>query len=230
MHIRVLVRRLRFVVPALLLLALLGWSAWLFASRWRPTPSDFPVQGVDVSEEQGPIEWWTAKKAGIDFAYIRATTGSQARDLRFPENWRWTFEAGIRRGALHVYSLCQLATDQSGNFMTTVPRSDDQLPPAVQIDFQPDCPARPERQVVIGEIGRFLHDVETHIGKPAILMVSSRFEDQYRLSDAFPRLLWAQQRFFPPSYFARPWSIWQASRHRRIEGVGAPVNWDVMAK
>ena len=150
--------------------------------------------------------------------------------MRFPENWRWTFEAGIRRGALHVYSLCQLAADQSGNFMTTVPRSDDQLPPAVEIDFQPDCPARPERQVVLGELGRFLHDVETHIGKPAILMVSSRVESEYRLSDAFPRLLWARQAFFPPSYFARPWSIWQATRHRRIEGVGAPVNWDVMAK
>ncbi len=230
MHIRVLVRRLRFVVPALLLLALLGWSAWLFASRWRPSPTDFPVQGVDVSEETGPIEWWTAKKAGIDFAYIRATSGAQARDLRFPENWHATLEAGIRHGAMHVYSLCQVAADQSGNFMSTVPRSDDQLPPAVEIDFQAECRARPERQVVIGELGRFLHDVETHLGKPAILLVSSRFEDQYRLSDAFPRLLWARQGFFSPSYFARPWSIWQANRHRRIEGVGKPVNWDVMAK
>jgi lysozyme len=230
MQIRVLARRLRFVVPGLILLGLLAWSAWLFVSRWRPSPADFAVQGVDVSEAQGPIEWWTAKKAGIDFAYIRATSGAQARDLRFPENWRWTFEAGIRRGALHVYSLCQLAADQAGNFMSTVPRSDDQLPPAVEIDFDPGCSARPERQVLVTELTRFLHDVETHLGKPAILMVSPRFEAQYRLSDAFPRLLWSRQDFFPPSYFARPWSIWQANRHRRIEGVGTPVNWDVMAK
>ncbi len=230
MNFRVYARRLRFVVPALLLLVLLGWGAWLLAARWRPSPGDFPVQGVDVSEETGPIEWWTAKQAGIDFAYVRATSGSQARDSRFSENWRAALDASIRRGALHVYSLCQSAADQSGNFMSTVPRSDDQLPAAVEIDFQPDCAVRPDRQVLIGELGRFLHDVETHLGKPAILMVSSRFEGQYRLSDAFPRLLWARQDFFSPSYFARPWSIWQATRRRRIEGVGEPVNWDVMAK
>jgi lysozyme len=230
MRMRVLARRLRFLVPGLLLLALAGWSGWLFASRWRPSPGDFPVQGVDVSEDQGPIEWWTAKKAGIAFAYLRATSGRQGRDLRFPENWRWTFEAGIRRGALHVYSLCQLASDQAGNFVSTVPRTDEQLPPAVELDFQADCPARPERQVLIGELGRFLRAVETHLGKPAILLISPAMESQYRLSDAFPRLLWSRQPFFPPWYFARPWTIWQASRMRRIEGVGVPVHWDVMAK
>ena len=42
-----------------------SWSSRA-ASRWRPSPTDFPVQGVDVSEETGPIEWWTAKKAGIE--------------------------------------------------------------------------------------------------------------------------------------------------------------------
>ncbi len=227
---RVLARRLRYVVPGLILLGLIAWCAWLFASRWRPSPSDFPVQGVDVSEEQGPIEWWTAKKAGIAFAYLRATSGAEGRDLRFPENWRWTYEAGVRRGALHVYSLCQLAADQAGNFVSTVPRSDDQLPPAVELDFDPGCKARPERQVVIGELDRFLHTIETHIGKPGILLVSARFEAQYRISDAFQRLLWSRGAFFPPWYFARPWSIWQASRFRRIEGIGAPVNWDVMAR
>ena len=227
---RVLTRRLRYVVPGLILLGLIAWCAWLFASRWRPSPSDFPVQGVDVSEEQGPIEWWTAKKSGIEFAYLRATSGAEGRDLRFPENWRWTYEAGVRRGALHVYSLCQLAADQAGNFVSTVPRSDDQLPPAVELDFDPGCKARPERQVVIGELDRFLHMVETHIGKPGILLVSARFEAQYRVSDAFQRLLWSRGSFFPPWYFARPWSIWQASRFRRIEGIGAPVNWDVMAR
>jgi len=227
---RIWMRRLRFIVPAIVLLGLAGFSAWLFASNWRPSLNDFPVQGVDVSEEQGPIEWWTVKKAGVHFAYIRATTGADGRDLRFPENWRWTYEAGIRRGAMHVYSLCQLASDQAGNFVSTVPRSDDQLPAVIELDFHADCPARPERAVMLGELGRFIAAVETHLGKPVMLKLSKAFENQYRVSDGIERLLWSDQPFFPPYYLARPWSIWRASSFRRIDGVGRPVNWDVMAQ
>lgn len=230
MHIRVLARRFRVIAGIALALAVCALCAWLFAINWRPRPADFPVQGVDVSEAQGPIEWWTVKKSGAQFAYLHATTGANQTDLRFPENWRGTFEAGIRRGALHIFSLCQLAADQAGNFVSIVPRSDDQLPAAVDLDFQPDCNARPERDVVIGEIGRFITAIETHLGEHAVLRVSKNFEARYRISEAFPRLLWSRQAFFPPYYLSRPWTVWQASSFRRIEGISGPVNWSVMAR
>ncbi len=223
-------RPLRWLVPVLILLGLAGVSLWMFASRWRPSPTDYPVQGIDVSEDQGPIEWWSAKDAGVQFAYLRATSGAEGRDAAFAENWRGAGQAGVRRGALHVYSLCQPAAAQAGNFISTVPRPDDQLPPAVELDFSGDCPARPDRAALIGELGHFLAAIETHIGKPAILLVSPGFESDYRVAEPFPRLLWARQSFIAPWYFARPWTIWQASRLRRIDGVGTPVHWDVMAK
>lgn len=230
MHIRILARRFRVAAGIALALAVTGLCAWLFAINWRPRPADFPVQGVDVSEAQGPIEWWTVKKSGAAFAYIQATSGADGTDLRFPENWRGTFEAGIRRGALHTFSLCQLATDQAANFVRLVPRSDDQLPAAVDLDFQPDCAARPERAVVVGELGRFLAAIETHLGEHAVLRVAKNFEARYQISDAFPRVLWSRKAFFPPYYLSRPWTVWQASSFRRIEGIGGPVNWNVMAR
>ncbi|WP_066794376.1 GH25 family lysozyme [Sphingomonas soli] len=230
MHIRVLARRFRLAAAIALVLAVTGLCAWLFAINWRPHPNDFPVQGVDVSEAQGPIEWWTVKKSGAQFAYIHATTGATGTDLRFTENWRGTFEAGFRRGALHAFSLCQLASDQAANFVRLVPRSDDQLPPAIDLDFQSDCAARPERGVVIGELGRFIEAIETHLGEHVVLRVSKNFEARYAISEAFARILWSRQAFFPPSYLSRPWTIWQASSFRRIEGLSGPVNWNVMAK
>ena len=227
---RTLARRFRVAAGITLAVALIGFCAWLFAINWRPAPGDFPVQGVDVSEAQGPIDWWTVKKSGAVFAYIRATQGAKQTDLRFPENWRGTFESGIRRGALHVYSLCQLASDQAANFVRLVPRSDDQLPAAVDIEFRDDCAARPEREVVIGELARFLTAIETHLGEHAVLRIGKRIEAQYRLSEGFSRVLWSRQAFFPPYYVARPWTIWQASSFRRIDGISGPVNWDVMAQ
>lgn len=230
MHLRILARRFRVLAGIALMLALTGLCAWLFAINWRPAPGDFPVQGVDVSEAQGPIDWWAVKKSGARFAYIRATAGATTTDLRFPENWRGTFEAGIRRGALHSFSLCQLASDQADNFVKLVPRSDDQLPAAIDIEFSPDCTARPERKVVLGELARFMASIETHLGEHAVLRIGKRIEAHYRLSQAFPRVLWSRQAFFPPDYLARPWTIWQASSFRRIQGVSGPVNWDVMAQ
>jgi lysozyme len=230
MSMRVLARRLRFLAVAAVLLGLAFFCAWLFVSNWRPSVKDFPVQGVDVSEAQGPIEWWTVRNSGVRFAYIRATTGARNRDLRFAENWRWTFEAGIRRGAIHVFSLCRLAADQAGNFVSVVPRSDDQLPPALELDFQADCPARPDRDVVLGEINNFLAIAETHLGKPVTLRIARKFEARYRVSEDIDRRLWSRQLLFPPYYLARPWTIWQASGLRRVDGMSGPVNWNVMAR
>jgi lysozyme len=230
MRPRLLWRRIRVFAGVGLALALIGLVFWLFAVNWRPSAKDFPTQGIDVSEAQGAIDWWKVKEAGIDFAYVRATIGARGRDRRFARNWRGLFQTGIPRGPIHVFSLCQLAADQAGNLVKTVPRAPELLPVALELDFDPSCAARPARDVVIGEIGRFLTAVETHMGKRGVLKISRRFEAAYRIGSAIERPLWSVQPFFPPAYFDKPWTIWQASSFRRVEGVANPVNWDVMAR
>ncbi len=44
-------------------------------------------------------------------------------------------EAGVQAGAIHRYSLCQLATDQAANFIRHVPRRADALPAVVWLDY-----------------------------------------------------------------------------------------------
>jgi lysozyme len=211
-----------------IVLALTGVVAWTFALSWRPSDK-YGFQGVDVSEDQGVIDWWTVKAGGADFAYLRATYGADGRDERFATNWADTYASGMRRGALHVYSLCRLAADQANNFNTTVPRVSDALPAAVEIDFDPECDSRPVRNVVLGEIRRFLTMVESHTGKPALIKISKRFEVTYQVTSAIPRTIWAVQDFFPPDYTARPWRMWQANDMRRIDGVNGAVRWNVVA-
>lgn len=202
--------------------------AFTLAMSWRPSDR-YQFQGVDISEEQGPIDWWTVKAGGADFGYLRATYGADGRDARFEANWADIYATGMRRGAFHLYSLCRLAVDQANNFNTTVPRTEDALPAAVDIDFSDDCSSRPVRTIVIDEIRRYLTMVEAHTGKPVILRISKRFEAAYQVSAAIPRPIWAVQDFFPPDYAARPWRMWQANDMRRIDGIEGPVHWDVVA-
>ena len=228
MRLRLWGRRIGRIGALGVVLALSGVVAWTFALSWRPSDK-YTFQGIDVSEEQGLIEWWTVKAGGADFAYLRATSGADGRDARFAANWAEVYATGMRRGALHVYSLCRLAADQANNFNTTVPRSDDALPAAVAIDFSDDCTSRPVRDVVLVELRRFLAMVEQHTGKPVLMKVSKRFDSAYRVTAAIPRPVWAVQDFFPPDYAARPWRMWQANDMRRIDGVNGAVNWDVVA-
>lgn len=201
-----------------------------YATRWAPDRAAYPFQGVEIAASNAPVDWAVVRGDGADFAYLVATRGADGREPGFESSWQAVEAAGLRRGAIHVYSLCRLATDQANNFNTSVPHSDDALPPAVAIDFEAGCVARPDRAVLIDELVRFLTMIETHMGKPALLKISARVEKDYKLTEAIKRPLWSVGNFIAPRYGAREWRMWQASDLRRIDGVGTPVQWNVVAK
>ena len=213
----------------LLSLAVAGGSLWMYAIDWAPSRQDYAVQGVDVSAANGAIDWTMVKARDVDFAYAVATRGADARDPSFAANWAGMAGAGIRRGAIHVFSLCAPADRQAGAFVATAPRDPDALPAAIDLSFDADCPARPAREVVLAEIRRLASVIETHSGMPAILRVAPDFEAQYQISAAIPRPLWSTGFFRAPDYLARPWTMWQSSTIRRIDGIDGPVNWNVVA-
>lgn len=216
------------LIGALALLA--SGVSWFIATRWQPDPSLFPVQGIDVSHENGDIDWWEVRKSGVQFAYMTATNGASAADTKFSENWQNADAAELRRGALHIFSLCEPGVEQAQNFVRTVPRVEDQLPPAVEIAGDGDCETRPEAAVVTRELKAFLSAIETHLGEHAVIRVSKQMEARYGISTSTaPHLLWSKRFFFEPTYLPRPWTIWQASSHRRISGISGAVNWNVMA-
>jgi lysozyme len=218
--------------------SIIGWTAlaagvlaaggWWTAIRWHPSREHFPFQGVDVRQETGAVDWHEVRAAGADFAYAVATIGSDQRDARFAAHWPEIAEAGLRRGAIHRYSLCRLAADQATNFVRTVPRDAESLPAAIELEVEPGC-AAPARTVMLQELATLLNAVETHTGKPALLKVSAAFEAQHGLTAAVPRPIWSTRMAFPPSYAARPWRMWQANPMRRITGVDGAVGWNVVA-
>jgi len=218
----------RFLL-VVVVLAILAAVSWRYATGWRPAPETFAVQGVDVDEANGVIEWNVVAGEGADFAYATATHGAGHRDRRFEDNWQGVAAAGLRRGAVHVWSLCAPGIDQANAFNTVVPRDLSALPAAMDFDFAEGCEARPERDALIGEVRRAVATIEAHTGKPVLLRVSRRFEREYDLSSALRRPVWAAGLFLKPDYAARPWRMWRASDIRRIDGIEGPVNWNVAA-
>lgn len=220
-----------FLIKAIMLvlvLAILAYAAWSFTTSWRPSRDQYPVQGISVSEANGDIAWHVLKATGTDFAYILATKGEKYRDSKFAENIAQARKVDIRYGAVHQYSLCRLASDQASNFVTTVPRSRNALPPAVRLAFEPDCNDHPARSAVLSELNTFLNQIEAHSEKTAIIAVTKDFDEFYKISSGVNRTFWLEENFFPPDYAAKPWVMWKSTSHLRVKGIEGPVDWNVV--
>ncbi|WP_253343437.1 GH25 family lysozyme [Sphingobium sp. OAS761] len=209
--------------------AALALAMFLYARGWAPSRDQYPAQGVTISADDGAVDWGTLAAQGTDFAYIRAAQGSDMRDAAFAANWRGARAAGMRYGAMLDYSLCRLASEQATRFMTTVPRDNAALPPAIRLTFDPACPARPGRDLVLSELNTLINLVEGHAGKPVLLNVTEAFDKVYDVGSGINRTLWLDGNFFPPDYATRPWVMWTATDMRHIDGVDGPVRWDVVA-
>ena len=203
---------------------------WNYAAGWAPSRDEYSVQGVVVGEANGKPEWAKLGATGVDFAYITASEGARGRDSQFEANLEGVQQAGIRYGALHHFDICRLASDQATLFMTTVPRSEQALPPAVQLDFSDTCKGRPNRALILSELATFLNQIEVHSGTPAILLLTKGFEEEYNVSSAIDRTVWLEGNWFPPDYSARPWVMWTANTARRVDGLEGPVRWAVVRK
>ncbi|MBB5685076.1 GH25 family lysozyme [Sphingobium boeckii] len=228
MAVRTWKRRLIWLAAVAIVTAIAALGLYRYAQSWAPARETYPMQGVELSADQGTVEWPTLKARGVDFAYLRATSGEDGRDPAFPQHWQDAEAAGIGRGAVHVYNLCRTGHDQATNFIATVPREQNALPPAIEFAFQGNCAARPSRDALVKEIETLVEMIEAHAGKNAILHISPDFEDSYRLATAIDRNLWLSREFLPPAYGGRPWVMWQASAMRQIEGIDGPVNWNVI--
>lgn len=223
-----LLGRLAWLTIIILVLGILAWLGWRAALGWAPSRDQYPLQGITVSEDDGPLAWPTLKAMQTDFAYIRASAGANHRDSRFQENLRGANAQGIRAGAWHAYSLCRLASDQASAFVTTVPRNTDNLPPAISLSLEGNCTDRPGRSLVLAELNTLINQIESHAGKPAILRITPDFEKTYRISEGISRTVWLTGNFFPPDYAVKPWVMWQANAMHAIKGAPKPVRWNVV--
>lgn len=221
----------QMMARALVALAIVGafaLAAWAYARGWAPDRNLYPMQGVSVDSRVGAVDWGTLAAQGTDFAYIRAASGER-RDPGFGRNWAEARAVGLRYGAMLDFSLCRLASDQATLFMTTVPRDNAALPPAIRLAFDPACPGRPGRDTLLAELNTLVNLVEGHAGKPVLINVSPDFDALYDIGSGINRTLWLDGNFFPPDYASRRWVMWTASDMRRIDGITGPVRWNVVA-
>ena len=221
--------RLRLAALALLLAIVAGGWGWWQARHWAPARADFPVQGALVGSRDGATDFRALRAIGADFVYLEASDGASARDPGFADNLEQVRASGLRFGAVHSYDPCFPAERQAANFVTTVPRDDTLLPPAISLDRLADACSDPVSEAAVeSELTTFLNQVEGHVGKPAVLKVAPGFEERYHIAERVERNLWLERDWFQPDYAGRPWTLWTANSSLHTEAGPEPVRWVVL--
>ncbi|MEM6374930.1 MAG: GH25 family lysozyme [Pseudomonadota bacterium] len=196
----------------------------------RP-PSSYPVHGLDVSRFQGQIDWQKVRRAGIEFAFLKATEGGDLLDPRFSENWREARRAGIARGAYHFYYFCTPPDVQARWFIRNVPRQNTALPPVLDLEwnpFSPTCTRRTPGAEVRRQARIFMDLVEAHYGKRPIIYTTVEFYRQTDLGQLREEF-WLRSTAQTPdkTYPGQSWSFWQYTGTGLMPGVSGDVDINV---
>jgi lysozyme len=220
-------RRSYWLAVAALVAAAIWWLTRTESGDWHPSTLHYPRQGIDVSHHQGNIDWPLLPNAGVDFAYIKATEGGDYRDPLFAENWAGAKAVGIERGGYHFFSLCRPGAEQAANFIATVPRVADALPPAIDLEYLGNCDKPVSVAAFQRELNTFIRLVERRYQQRVILYLTGEFDRTYQVSARVDRPLWLRSILTEPGFGARPWTLWQASSFRRLPGIAGRVDWNV---
>lgn len=183
----------------------------------EPSLEAYPVRGVDVSRYQGTIDWQVLASQNLSFAFIKATEGSSHQDPCFEANWYGAQGTELYIGAYHFFSYESSGETQAQNFIETVGRADNMLPPVVDLEFYGKYYDEPLSKSETRTILRDLLDaLEDYYEVKPIIYTTPRAYYSYILGGGFGDYpMWIRDVHVEP--FVR-WSFWQYSDQGWMEG------------
>lgn len=238
---KVKLRRLGSLQLALVLAAVAAGVAIVVHFTWptadvRTTALSVPgcqrgptVAGIDVSYYQQAIAWPRVRRAGIRFAFIRASDGLTLADPRFAKNWQGAKRAGLLRGAYQYFRPEQSALDQADLLIAAIDRDPGELPPVIDVESTGGASAAE----LATSIRTWVDRVRTRLGVEPIVYTGPDFwRTRVAGADLARQPLWIAH-YTPtcPTVPApwRRWTFWQHADTGRVPGIAGPVDLDVFA-
>jgi lysozyme len=187
------------------------------------------MSGIDVSQFQREIDWQQVRRAGITFAFIKATDGVSGCDPFFTPNWQKARVAHIRRGAYHFLRPQIDAEQQAHFFLGKLNQDAGELPPVLDVEVLTST--TPDG--LIASARTWLDVVKSELNCLPILYTGSAFwRNTLRNSDKFVEFpLWiahyttAPNPLMPSAW--KKWTFWQFSPVGKVAGVTGNVDLDV---
>lgn len=206
----------------------------LLAAACSPSGPDTPAapirtgllppgaEGIDLSHHNGAVDWARLGTEPMEFAYLKATEGTDHQDARFQENWLAATRLGWRTGAYHFYLLCRDGAPQAENFIRQVEVRAGTLPPAVDLEHAHNCTPKTSRAETLDQLRVFLSALEDEYGAVPVIYTTPAFRAEWLAGEGFERHpLWIRSLDGPPE---GAYAIWQYSMKGKVSGVKGLVD------
>lgn len=198
----------------------------------RRRPTSYAVHGIDISRWQGAIDWGKARRAGVSFAFIKATEGGDVFDPKFEQHWAGAGATGVARGAYHFYYFCRPAEQQAAWFIKNVPKDSNALPHVLDMEWNHQsrtCKLRPKPEKVRSEARKFLNKLEAHYGQRPIVYTTPDFYKETGIWRLGQTEFWLRSVAGHPSevYPGGQWRFWQYTGTGLVPGIEGKVDINV---
>ncbi|MDD0801154.1 GH25 family lysozyme [Acinetobacter sp. Gutcm_16] len=201
---------------------------YFFLQNNIASAQEYPIKGFDVSHHQGDIQWQSISPQEFKFVYLKATEGGDFKDRKFQDNWLKAREQGFLVGAYHFYRLCRDGQIQAQNFIETVPKKTDSLPPVIDLEYDSTCINTYTREQLLKEI-QVMHDqLYQHYGLQPIFYTSKAFYNIVLVDEFKKTPLWIREYQGQPELKGNPkWTFWQHTSQGQIKGIPTLVDLNV---
>lgn len=191
----------------------------------NPSLTDYPIQGIDVSNHQKIINWDKLNKERVQFAFIKATEGGDFKDKSFIQNWTNAKKENIVVGAYHFFTFCRSPEDQAQNFIESVPNEQGMLPPAIDLEYSGNCKLTKTKADLLCDIETFIEIIENHYKRKMIIYVTIDFYKDVLIGKFTDNYFWLRNIYTKPDDFNNViWDFWQFSDRGRFDGIETLVD------
>jgi GH25 family lysozyme M1 (1,4-beta-N-acetylmuramidase) len=185
------------------------------------------VQGADVSEFQGSINWGAYHASGRAFAIIRAADGDGYLDPTFHQNWSGAKGAGVLRGAYQFFRASEDGTAQANVLLSQLGGDLGELPPVADVEVTDGVgPA-----TLNANLALWMKRMQSATGKTPIVYTSPGLWPSLSGSSQFAGdTLWVADWGPSCPSLPGPWpsfKFWQYADNGSIPGIGGAVDLDV---
>ena len=183
------------------------------------------VTGIDVSRHNGIIDWKQVAQSGIQFAFIKATEGSNLVDPCFAANIQESRKSGLLVGIYHYFSTLSGARTQFENFSRTVKQYGFDLVPAVNVEsYRGYTP-----QQLCDSLRLFVQLVEEEFGRSPIIYTYETFYKRMPQGGFGDCLMWVGKYIGEPTVIS-DWVLWQFSESGECPGIRGLVDLNVLCE
>ena len=193
------------------------------------------LNGIDVSNYQGNVNWGAVHNAGITFAVAKATEGTTFTDAYINQNIAGMKAHGIIPGAYHFGHPGSDATTQANHFTTVVKNANGgHFSGLLQLVLDLEVTDGRSPSQVWGWTQTFVARVKTVTGRPCIIYTGYYFWRD-RVGNPNNNLncpLWLAAYvsnpapYIPHAWSSVGWAFWQYTSSGHVSGVNGNVDRD----